>query len=132
MAVRNALEEARATWRDWGIVAQCSADAEQVLAEVLNNVVEHAHQEDPNGTVHLTCASQGKDLVFEVRDNGRPMPNLELPEGRLADITGVLEDLPEGGFGWFLIRTLTEDLSYVRDDGWNRLRFKIELAHQQD
>ena len=35
------------------------------------------------------------------------------------------EDLPEGGFGWFLIRTLTLDLEYERDGGFNKLRFVV-------
>ena len=125
MAVRGALQQARSAWHDWGVVPDDCATAEQVLAEVLNNVVEHAHNEDPNGKVRLSCAAEGSDLVIEVRDNGRPMPDLKLPEGNLAEVSGALEDLPEGGFGWFLIHMLTQDLSYRRDDGWNHLQFRI-------
>jgi serine/threonine-protein kinase RsbW len=37
------------------------------------------------------------------------------------------DDLPEGGFGWFLIRELTKDLQYVRHEDQNRLTFSIPI-----
>ena len=38
-----------------------------------------------------------------------------------------LHDLPEGGFGWGMIRDLTDDLSYRRDGARNELRFTVDL-----
>ena len=46
--------------------------------------------------------------------------------GKLPDT--ALEDLPEGGFGWHLIHSLTNDLTYLRTGGCNRLRFLLPLA----
>lgn len=124
-AVRDALSKSRETWVEWGLLPDICATAEQVLAEVLNNVVEHAHQEDPNGAVEITCETVSTGLQVEVRDDGCAMPGLALPEGALAACSDDLMDLPEGGFGWFLIRTLTEDLSYDRRGDWNTVRFRI-------
>jgi anti-sigma regulatory factor (Ser/Thr protein kinase) len=33
-----------------------------------------------------------------------------------------------GGLGIFLVRQLADALEYRRDDGWNRLRFRITAA----
>ena len=92
-----------------------------VLAEVLNNIVEHAYARD-KGSIRLTLWQKGPVLAVEVVDHGVPMPGLCLPEGHLAEI-GAFDDMPEGGFGWFLIRAMTNDLKYDRVGAENRLRF---------
>ena len=45
-----------------------------------------------------------------------------------ADLDVAREDLPEGGFGWFLIRQLAWDVRYVREGRTNRLFLAIDLA----
>lgn len=94
---------------------------ELVLAEVLNNVAEHAYA-GAAGHVAITLIMLSDGLVCEVVDEGAPMPNGALPEGRLPDA-----DLPEGGFGWHLIRSLSRDITYRRQRGANRLGFTIPL-----
>ncbi len=125
MAVRGALAEARAAWTAAEVAPGVRDAAELVVAEVLNNVVEHAQAGRPDGVVTLATWPAEGGLCCEVRDDGRPMPDNTLPEGVLADITGAVEDLPEGGFGWFMIRSLTRDLAYAREGTWNRLSFCI-------
>ena len=125
MAVRAALADARAVWCNVGIAASTCDTAEQVLAEVLNNVVKHAQAGCPDGLIELATSRSGDGMVCDVRDDGAPMPGLCLPVGDMAAIDGDLASLPEGGFGWFMIRTLTEDLYYERRDGCNHLHFRI-------
>lgn len=99
--------------------------AELVLAEVLNNVAEHAYGE-AGGKVEVRLRHGPGGLRCLVVDEGREMPGGQLPEGRLPlgpDL--ALEDLPEGGFGWHLIRTLCADLTYARVDGQNHLAFAL-------
>lgn len=125
MAVRASLQEARGLWTNAGIgVRSCNA-AEQVLAEVLNNIVEHAQAGSIGGLIELDMQRTEDGLICNVLDNGAPMPGLKLPDGKLADWGGELDDLPEGGFGWFLIRSMTKDLRYVRRAGWNCLHFRV-------
>jgi serine/threonine-protein kinase RsbW len=97
-----------------------------VLAEVLNNVVEHAYAQAP-GDIQVRLWRQGATVAVEVLDRGAPMPGLQMPEGKLADL-GAMDDLPEGGFGWFLIRSMTDWLTYDRIGAENRLRFCMECA----
>lgn len=99
--------------------------AELVLAEVLNNVVEHAYGNRPGlVTVSITLTSQG--LRCLIIDQGKTMPGGTLPEGRLPGSPGLaLDALPEGGFGWRLIHSLTTDLAYIRAKGCNHLQFLL-------
>ena len=103
--------------------------AEIVLAEVLNNIVEHAYA-DQGGDITLRLVRHDGALHCTVTDTGAPMPGLCLPEGRFQPLDD-LADLPEGGFGWFLIRSLTQGLAYRRSKGINRLSFQLP-AKQSD
>lgn len=125
--VRNALETAMAGLSGMGIDADTRGLAELVLAEVMNNVVEHAFAERGHGIIELEAWRTGSSLTFRVRDDGMPMPGREAPQGKHHDLDVDLMDLPEGGFGWGIIRDLTRDLSYRRDGVRNELTFAIDL-----
>ncbi len=99
--------------------------AELVLAEVLNNVAEHAYS-DSGGKVAVTLAQDAGGIRCLIVDEGRAMPGGQPPDGRLPEGQDLaLEDLPEGGFGWHLIRSLCADLVYARVAGQNRLSFAL-------
>ena len=98
-------------------------NAEVVLAEALNNIVEHAYA-DTLGQIDLRLHRCPDRLLCDIIDHGAPMPDHTLPIG-LPQPIGVDNDLPEGGFGWFLIRSLTENLTYRRIDARNHLSFQL-------
>ena len=121
LAVRGALDRLLTDTALTDLTEESRGTLWAVLAEVLNNIVEHAYAQG-KGSIRLTLWQQGPGLAVEVVDQGAPMPDLCLPEGHLAEI-GAFDDLPEGGFGWFLIRSMTNNLKYDRVGGENRLRF---------
>lgn len=126
--VRAALARITAAPPLAGLPDDRRATVELVLAEVLNNVAEHAYAAGP-GLVDVALWVGATNLSCEIVDSGAAMPQGRLPEGRLAPGAGLpLAEQPEGGFGWHLIRSLTRDLDYDRTDGRNRLRFVIPLA----
>ncbi|MBK1634272.1 ATP-binding protein [Rhodovulum adriaticum] len=96
--------------------------AETVLAEVLNNICEHAYPAAAPGRIDLRLLSCCGRLGAEVRDTGRAMPGNRLPAGQLPQA-----DRPEGGFGWFLIHALADGLSYRHYAGTNILRLTVPL-----
>lgn len=124
MAVRDALQflfEARQLGQ---LCEDDRGTAEIVLAEALNNIVEHAyarHQGDIEVTIRVATGS----LDCTISDHGLPIPGETLPAGRLPQMLD-LDDLPEGGFGWHMIRSLSRDLAYCRVDGRNELTFRLE------
>lgn len=98
--------------------------AEIVLAEALNNIVEHAYT-NHDGEIEISLQLRYNELLCRIADTGLPMPGGKLPDGVLPPL-GAFEDLPEGGFGWYLIRSLTRDLTYSRADGRNLLSFRLD------
>lgn len=108
-----------------GVDVEARGRLEIVLAEVLNNIVEHAYRGD-EGSIRLDLHRRGALLRVEVEDRGLPMPGGLLPQGLRPDLNGA-DGPPEGGFGWFLIRNLTEDLTYSRDGEVNRVCFHLRI-----
>jgi serine/threonine-protein kinase RsbW len=101
---------------------------ELVLAEVLNNVAEHAYA-GGSGPVEVGLSATAQGISCRIIDRGIAMPDGRLPEGQLpTPAVAMPDDLPEGGFGWHLIRSLTADLTYARSSGQNRLSFVIPLG----
>lgn len=113
---------------------QLSADQsitlELVLAEVVNNVIEHAYAEQPGHPVNIAAYGTTDCVTCQVIDHGKSMPHERLPKGAIHDLEVELSDLPEGGFGWFLIGELTQDIRYSRADGKNHLSFSMPLTDQ--
>lgn len=127
LAVRQTLEAVLEHLHAIALPQEECGTVEIVLAEVLNNIVEHACADTGGGRIHLAVSQAENGLCFDLRDNGRPMPDGQIPLGNRALTECMLEDLPEGGFGWFLIRDLAHDLSYTREGAQNRLQFRIAV-----
>lgn len=127
MGVRAALAEMRARFS--GPLPQNGTlnMAETVLAEVLNNVVEHAYAGTVSGPIELRMQHVAGRLKIDVRDYGKPMPGGDLPGGALPADDFVEDAPPEGGFGWFLIRAFARNIAYERADDQNRLTFDVPL-----
>ena len=66
---------------------------------------------------------------MRVVDTGLPMPGGEAPAGKLGKLLEI-QDLPEGGFGWFLIRSLTQELTYQREGNQNTLSFCVDVDYR--
>lgn len=127
-AVRDGLAHLLARPPLVGLDGDDRSTVELVLAEVLNNVAEHAYS-GQGGLAEVTLGRTRSGLFCLVSDRGQPMPAGQLPAGQLHEGTSDdPADLPEGGFGWHLIRSLTRDLAYVRRDGQNRLSFVVPLG----
>ena len=111
-----------------GLPAQRAGDVKIALAEAINNVVEHAYAGVAPAKVQVTCWLEHDRLDILISDTGNPLPGLHPPDGKPAAIGNTLEDLPEGGFGWFLIHQLTSDIRYERRNGCNRLSLRFDFT----
>jgi serine/threonine-protein kinase RsbW len=122
--VPDALRDLAAHLKGRGCPSTLIDDSAIVLAEVLNNVEEHAYAGRPGQpvTVHLDAAEGALRCVVE--DHGRHFPESGLPGPDMpAGNPAVPDTLPEGGFGWPLVHRLTSHVTYVRDGRTNRLVF---------
>ncbi|WP_294615085.1 ATP-binding protein [Roseovarius sp.] len=127
LAVRDILLALRSRLSAHGVSDDTCGSVELAMAEALNNIVEHAYAGEQSRDIRLSVSIKPERLCCHVRDGGAPLPDLCLPQGGLPDPSGPRNDLPEGGFGWFLIRALTERVTYERRDGMNHLT--LEFLH---
>ncbi|MBE1285242.1 MAG: ATP-binding protein [Rhodobacteraceae bacterium] len=128
LGVREAVSRAIEHLKTLGLQEEQAGNVEIALSEAANNVVEHAYAGMLPGEVCITGRLLQGILSIEIRDEGAPLPSGKLPEGKPADLSCAFEDLPEGGFGWFLIRSLTETVDYDRIEGVNTLSLRFNLA----
>ena len=130
LAVRQALGALFDRLMAGSITEEARVTAQIVLAEALNNIVEHAYAQS-KGDIEVSIEICPGGLTCRIMDAGLPMPGGELPAGQLATLAPE-DDLPEGGYGWYLIRTLSQDLNYRREGERNLLTFRIstqQYAH---
>lgn len=130
IAVRNGLRALFDTILLRSLPEDGRSTAEIVLAEALNNIVEHAYSSH-DGEIEITLHLRQNELVCKISDTGLPMPDGKLPAGILAPLEPPA-DLPEGGFGWHLIRSLSKDLDYRRENGRNLLSFRLDTQQCGD
>lgn len=102
---------------------------EIVLAETINNIIEHAYQDKIVGPIELMISRGERGLDFCFIDRGLEMPGHQVPAAKSHDLSCTTQDLPEGGFGWFLIHSLVQDLTYARISDENHLTFHYALPN---
>lgn len=121
--VRQTLTDLRARF-DAVVDPDALGRLELVLAEMMNNVAEHAGGAGVvPGLMHLCVVMHDSGLSCAITDNGNQLPP-DCLKPRSLPVMDPL-DLPEGGFGWFLIQGLTQSLCYYREDQRNCLAFTV-------
>ncbi|MGV6802995.1 MAG: ATP-binding protein [Ruegeria sp.] len=127
-----AVAALHASISDLGLSENRSSDAQIALAEAVNNVVEHAYFGVPKGLVSVKVKIFQEYIEVTVSDTGHPLPGSRVPEGVPASVDTDTRDLPEGGFGWFLIRKLSDSVVYDRSHGQNRLVLRFNFGKNVD
>ena len=126
-SVRAALKEIETKLLDGAAPCDLCERVEMVMAEVLNNVVEHAYENQAGGVIDVLFCYQNNLFRAEITDQGQPMPNCAVPIARLPALSASRSDLPEGGFGWLMIHSITSNLEYVRSGAENRTCLEIPI-----
>jgi len=77
--------------------------------EIYNNIAIHAYQRREGGMIELSLMPTERELVIELRDNGRPfdLQGVEPLPPELGDAF-----LPEGGMGIHIARTMLDEMTY--------------------
>lgn len=91
------------------------------VAEALNNIVEHAYEGAEGKPIHADVEVATGRMQVVLIDEGKPMPAYQIPETEVDFDPTDLENLPEGGFGWMLIREQMDEVEYERRGGCNVL-----------
>ncbi len=110
-----------------GLPSHKAGDVKIALAEAINNVVEHSYAGITPAKVKVRCRLHRNWLEILISDTGNPLPGFRVPDGVPAPLGSSIEELPEGGFGWFLIHELTSEIRYDRSDDRNRLSLRFDF-----
>ncbi|NKX45556.1 ATP-binding protein [Roseicyclus persicicus] len=132
-AVRRSLAEVEAGLAAAGVGDGLRQRAQIALAEACNNIVEHAYgpARPRPGPIALDILVEAGGLRVMLRDKGRAMPPGPLPGDAMPELSGRDPmDLPEGGFGWALLRRIAEDLHHERTGDRNTLRFLLPAVEK--
>jgi len=112
-----------------GLSAKSVFELNLILEEIVANVISYAYVDDRSHEILIQAALAQGTVVIEVEDDGRPFNPLQVPP---PDFCCPLEEMPVGGRGVHLVRTLTDGLVYERTGEKNRLvmRKNIESISQ--
>jgi serine/threonine-protein kinase RsbW len=104
---------------------ELTGDAQIVLAEVMNNIVEHALAARSDGVIEVILRVEPSGIDCMLRDDGCAMPGGRLPDAVATQVIDPRAEPREGGFGWPLVRALAGDLAYRRQGEWNETRLTV-------
>jgi len=94
------------------------------LQEMVTNVLRHGYELDDSKPVEVAFEVAADHLQIELRDQGPAFDPLVFGDVSRAMAAGGDHGVPSeaGGFGIMIARTVMDDVSYERRDGWNCLR----------
>jgi len=88
------------------------------LEEAFVNICHYAYP-NKTGDAEISCMAAGTDFTLEIADSGSPFDVLSLPE---PDTSSPIMERRIGGLGIHFIRTLSDSVSYRRENDRNILR----------
>ncbi len=126
-STRTAIREIAGLIDAGRVVRDDIVQLEIALAEVFNNIVEHAYVGRNDGMMDILVEMRSPGMHFTIIDDGAAMPTGRLPGGETADPDRKAHEQPEGGYGLHLIRHIARKLRYERVEDSNKLSFRIAL-----
>jgi serine/threonine-protein kinase RsbW len=88
-------------------------DLKLVSEELLANIINHGYDQHADEKINIELAVDGNSVRITFTDSAREFNPLE---GIKPD---MLNDLSEGGMGILLVKSLTDEQSYIRDNNHN-------------
>ncbi len=120
-SLEGLLKSATGSALQSGLAGHSLCAVELVTEEAVINVFKYAYPQG-EGKVRLRCMDDGDRFVIEVTDWGVIFDATAQPA---PDVTSPLEDRPVGGQGIHLIKKMTDEMRYTRNDRQNILSLFI-------
>jgi len=113
--------------RDCGCPRETQFKIQLALEEALVNIIHYAYPPEGAGWIEIVCLLEkgGAWLRVEIRDGGCPFNPFERDK---PDMSASLEKREIGGLGIFLIRQMTEQADYRRENDVNVLTLTFRLS----
>ena len=106
-----------------GGFAQDRASLVSVAAvEVVTNVIRHAHGLMPGAPIEVICEHTSAGIEVEFKYFGEPF----VPPPAQSEVD--LSELPEGGFGLYIIQHACDEVIYQHNLGVNSVRLRLDRS----
>ena len=130
LVIRQVVEDICQHLGQAGLPAADLTSVQIVIAEILNNIVEHAYGINGTGRFSVHIRVRGGLLFAGFCDCGQRIPTNVLTPQSMDDPDSDIPDLPEGGFGWSLIHILVSQLRYryVSEQNWLTVAIPISIG----
>jgi len=106
--------------KESGISESRALDFELCLNELVTNVIHYAYSDRGRHEIRVSLEHDDDRVRATIEDDGRPFNPLEKEP---PSIPGSLDEAGIGGWGIPIVRAFTDELSYERENGRNRLTF---------
>lgn len=132
LRIRNSIEamvSANETATEWleahHVPSEPAFLATLSVEELVSNCIKYGYDDKGEHVIDLDILVEDDRLVITFTDDGRAFNPLEAPE---PDLTLALEDRPIGGLGLHLLRSMSDEMTYERRDGLNRVTLVKSLT----
>lgn len=104
--------------------AETTMNINLALEEAVVNIIMYAYPEGERHEILLKASSNPQQLIFLLTDKGQLFDPTQVPD---ANIGLPISEREIGGLGIFLIRSIMNEVSYLRLGDENRLVMKKNL-----
>ena len=115
--VRKVGENLQAFCLDNGFLPEDADFMELAIVEAVNNVIIHGYDARPGGLIALDMELKEDQLVFTIKDQGKPYNPIATPPDSRDE--SEIDPLDESGRGLKIIQAVMDQVEYFSRDGHN-------------
>ena len=104
--------------REEGLSAEFTNDLKLAIEEVVVNSINYGFDKEEKGEIIVSLKFQPEEVLVEIKDNAHAFDPTEV---KGADTESSLDERKIGGLGLFLVKELTDSISYRRVADYNIL-----------
>ncbi len=96
-----------------------------VLEELTLNIMNYGYTDEEIHYIDVSVQTEDSNVTIEIVDDGRPFNPIS--DAPAPDLEGPMMDRRIGGWGVHIVRTIMDDVSYVRTDNKNRMKLVAKI-----
>jgi anti-sigma regulatory factor (Ser/Thr protein kinase) len=100
-----------------------------VIEELVVNIVRYGYEDQKAHRIDVDVRTEPRRVVVTIEDDGKPFDPNDAPPPPLHE---PLETRPTGGLGIFLVKSMSNALTYTRDDDRNRVRVVVDYPVEKE
>ena len=103
---------------EWKIPLNIALNLNLVLEELVTNIIFYGYEDKDEHEIRINLSYKNNTIKVQIEDDGRQFDPLQAPE---PDTEKSIEERKIGGLGIHFVRTIMDDVNYLRLGNKNRL-----------